>query len=296
MPYICVSVWPYIAALLAGKLSTVQCKKMHILSEIWIYPIKSMGGIPLQKSNVEARGLQYDRRWMLVNPAGRFVSQREIPELALLRTAIEAGALIVFHKDRPLDKLHIPLDLTSADLTQESVTIWDDTCTAAPFQKPVNDWFSAVLGQELRLVMMPETTRRWADEQYAPKGQHVSFADGFPYLIIGQASLDELNARLQQPLPMNRFRPNFVFTGGEPFEEDKWSDFQVGTTAFRGVKPCARCIIPTTDQETAQRAAEPLKTLATYRTFGHKIFFGLNVLWMGEGAATVRVGDALTFG
>ncbi len=138
---------------------------------------------------------------------------------------------------------------------------------------------------------MPDTTRRRADGRYAPKGQYVSFADGFSYLIIGQASLDDLNSRLAQPLPMNRFRPNLVFTGGEPFEEDNWSDFQIGSVPFRGVKPCGRCIITTADQETAQRAAEPLKTLATYRKRGNKILFGQDVVWTGEGEASIRVGD-----
>jgi len=269
---------------------------MYTLSEIWIYPIKSLGGIPLQTSVVEIRGLQHDRRWMLVDEAGRFVSQREIAEMALLRTAIDSAHLQVFHKNKPSDVLLIPLALPLKDMKQETVDIWDDTCTAAVLPKNINDWFSRVLGQTLRLVLMPESTQRWADERYAPKGQHVSFADGFPFLIIGQASLDDLNARLQEPLPMNRFRPNFVFTGGQAFEEDGWNDFQIGTTTFRGVKPCDRCIIPTTDQETAIRTAEPMKTLATYRNFERKICFGQNLVWMGEGGAMVSVGDALTFG
>jgi uncharacterized protein YcbX len=140
---------------------------------------------------------------------------------------------------------------------------------------------------------MPDTTRRWADGRYAPKGQHVSFADGFPFLLIGQATLDDLNSRLAQPLPMNRFRPNFVFTGGEPFEEDGWGEIEIGNWKFQCVKPCARCIIPTTDQETATRAAEPLKTLATFRKKGNKILFGQNVVWLGEGDAQVRAGDTI---
>ena len=148
---------------------------------------------------------------------------------------------------------------------------------------------------------MPGTTRRWADGRYAPKGQHVSFADGFPFLIIGQASLDDLNSRLEHPLPMNRFRPNFVFTGGMPFEEDTWKEFQISNFQFLCVKPCARCIIPTTDQETATRAAEPLKTLATFRKAGNKIHFGQNVVWLGAGGKTItgevhlRVSDPIFF-
>ena len=266
---------------------------MYTLTEIWVYPIKSLGGISLSSAKAEARGLQHDRRWMLVDEDGRFVSQREIPEMALLRTAIEGAELRVFHKDKPLDTLCLPLEKTAADMEHVKVTIWDDQCMASLLPKPVNDWFSVCLGQALRLVQMPESTRRWADGRYAPQGQHVSFADGYPFLLVGQASLDDLNARLGLPLPINRFRPNFVFTGGKAFEEDSWADFQIGDVHFRGVKPCARCIIPTTDQETALRAAEPLKTLNTFRKFEQKILFGQNVVWMGEGDATVSVGDQL---
>jgi uncharacterized protein len=264
---------------------------MYQLSQIWIYPIKSLGGIALQSATVETRGLQHDRRWMLVDASGRFVSQREIAEMALMRTAISDGHLEVFHKNTPSDVLRIPLDLSPRDLEQHPVTIWDDTCIAAVLPQSINNWFSAVLKHDLRLVFMPETTRRQADERFADKGQHVSFADGFPFLIIGQSTLDDLNARLPTPLPMNRFRPNFVFTGGQAFEEDNWSDFQIGNSNFRGVKPCARCIIPTTDQETAIRTAEPIKTLATYRKFGQKICFGQNLVWTGEPGAIVQVGD-----
>jgi len=266
---------------------------MKVLSEIWVYPVKSLGGIPLDSAKVEPRGLQYDRRWMLVDETGRFVSQREIPAMALLGTAIEPPHLTVFWRKNPLEKIQIPLDVPAEELEQLEVEIWNDQCPARVLPKAINDWFSENLKQKLRLVSMPDTTRRWADGRYAPKGQHVSFADGYPFLIIGQASLDDLNRRLAQPLPTNRFRPNFVFTGGKPFEEDAWSDFKIGETLFKGVKPCARCIIPTIDQETATRAAEPLKTLATFRQEGHKILFGQNVVWMGDGEERVKVGDAI---
>jgi uncharacterized protein YcbX len=124
-----------------------------------------------------------------------------------------------------------------------------------------------------------------------PEPLNVSFADGYPLLIIGQASLDGLNARLTEPLPMNRFRPNLVFTGGEPHEEDNWSDFRVGTISFRGVKPCGRCVMTTIDQQTAEKGGEPLKTLATYRKNGHKILFGQNLVALSTGK--IRVGDRI---
>ena len=261
-----------------------------LLSEIHIYPVKSLGGISLQSSVVQVRGLQHDRRWMLVNEQGTFLTQREIPEMALLGTAIEAQHLVVFEKKNPASRVLVPLDVVPEDLPEMMVEVWGDHCVAQQLPAETSAWFSAVLGQKMHLVQMPDTTHRVADARYAPPGHVVSFADGFPYLIIGQASLDDLNSRLAQPLPMNRFRPNFVFTGGQPFEEDGWSDFRIGEVAFRGVKPCARCSITTTDQDTAARAAEPLKTLATFRQVGHKILFGQNVVWMGEGEE-VRVGE-----
>jgi len=268
---------------------------MH-LSEINIYPVKSLGGISLKSAAVERRGLQYDRRWMLVDEQGTFLTQREISQMALLGTAIEPPHLVVFEKKNPVSRVLVPLEVMSGDLPQMMVEVWGDECAAQQMPPEISDWFSGVLGEKMYLVQMPDTTRRPADDRYAPPGHVVSFADGFPFLIIGQASLDDLNSRLAQPLPMSRFRPNFVFTGGQPFEEDGWSDFRIGDVAFRGVKPCARCIIPTTDQDTAARAAEPLKTLATYRQSGPKILFGQNVLWMGEEgeAAEVRVGEECT--
>lgn len=248
-----------------------------------------MGGIALTEAIAETRGLRYDRRWMLTDSSGRFMSQREIPEMALLGTAIDDRHLHVFLKTNPAKRLLIPLHFESGVLQPTNVVIWDDNCPAQIMPQAINQWFSQQFNREVQLVFMPDTTHRDTDPTYAPEGQYVSFADAFPYLLIGQASLDELNRRLADVLPMNRFRPNFVFTGGEPHEEDEWSDFRIGEVAFRGVKPCARCIIPTTDQDTAERAAEPLKTLATYRNFNNKILFGQNVICIGP-SKIVRVG------
>ncbi len=266
---------------------------MRILSEIWVYPVKSLGGMALTEAKVEPRGLQHDRRWMLVDHTGRFVSQREIPAMALLGVAVDKSHLTVFWKKNPEANIRIPLAGPTGDTETLRVEIWDDRCPALVCSSETNDWFSDNLRQHLRLVYMPDTTRRRVDEQYAPEGQHVGFADAYPFLIIGQASLDDLNSRLAQPLPMNRFRPNFVFTGGAPFEEDSWGALEIGNWKFQGVKPCARCIIPTTDQETGERAAEPLKTLATFRKQGNKILFGENLVWLGEGDGRVKVGDVV---
>lgn len=269
---------------------------MYTLSEIFIYPVKSLGGIALDEALVQPRGLQFDRRWMLTDPAGLFVTQREIARMALLATAVEPPFLRIFRKENPADYLLVPLEPPVDDMEKTRVQIFSQTCTARRHDAAVNGWFSDQLGQPLQLVFMPDTTRRPADGRYAPRGQHVSFADGFPILIIGQASLDALNRRLSQALPMNRFRPNLVFTGGEAHAEDSWKHFRINNLSFSGVKPCGRCIIPTTDQNTAERGAEPLKTLATYRRSGNKILFGQNVVWLDENRekpAVIRRGDPI---
>lgn len=263
----------------------------RILSEIWIYPIKSLGGISLQEAIPERRGLQYDRRWMLVDETGRFVSQREIPNMALLGTTIEAPFLSVFWKNKPSEKIQIPLEMDSSELEALEVEVWGDRMLAKVLPANINLWFSTQLTQNLKLVYMDDTTQRPADSRYAPPEHQVSFADGFPYLIIGQESLDDLNRRMEQALPMNRFRPNFVFSGGQAFEEDTWSQFFIADQLFQGVKPCARCSIPTTDQDTGERAMEPLKTLSEYRKKENRILFGQNVIWLGEQEFPVRVGD-----
>lgn len=263
------------------------------LTHLFIYPIKSLGGISLQEAVVERRGLRYDRRWMLVDAEGRFVSQREIPEMALLRTAITSSFLEVFSKDKPDDRVQIPLEIQPEALPKIMVEVWSDRCAARVMDDGINAWFSRVLKQAVRLVYMPDTTRRRADGRYAPPGQVVSFADGFPFLLIGEASLTDLNSRLAEPVPMDRFRPNLVFTGAEAFEEDQWLDFTIRNQPFRCVKPCARCVMITTDQETAARNAEPLKTLSTYRKKGNKVLFGQNVIWLGQEQALIRVGDTI---
>lgn len=265
----------------------------RILSQLWIYPVKSFGGIPLAEAAVFRRGLQYDRRWMLTDEAGMFITQRENVRLTLLGTAIEGNHLRIFSKKHPEQYILTPL--AEPENEKKRVQVWSVKLKAFPIPDPaVHSWLSEQLEQPVILNRMPESAKRAADGRYAPKGQYVSFADGFPFLLIGQASLDDLNARMEMALPMNRFRPNLVFTGGEPYEEDNMQDFSIGDIPFRGVKPCARCIIPTIDQDEATRAAEPLKTLSGYRRQGNKVLFGQNVVWMGDSEGRrVRVGDAL---
>ncbi len=165
-----------------------------------------------------------------------------------------------------------------AEGPEEAVVIWDDTVTAREVSARHSAWFSERLGMACKLVFFPEENIRPVDPRYKVNNEHVSLADAYPLLIIGQSSLDDLNTRLESPVPMDRFRPNLVFSGGEPFEEDTWREFTVGTNRFVGVKPCARCVLTTVNQETAERGAEPLRTLATYRKRDNKILFGQNLV------------------
>ncbi|MHA6246526.1 MOSC domain-containing protein [Pontibacter sp. CAU 1760] len=259
------------------------------LSDIYIYPIKSLGGIRLETADVEERGLRYDRRWMLVNEQGNFLTQRQHAQMALLQVALKEGGLEVQHKQDKIEPLFIPFGAATGQEIQ--VTIWDDVVLAQEVSQSATAWFTAALGMAARLVYMPPQTQRRVDPGYATHGEVVSFADGYPFLIIGQASLDDLNNRLEQPVPMDQFRPNFVFQGGAPFAEDTWLDFSIGSQRFRAVKPCARCVVTTINQQTAQKSPEPLRTLATFRQVRNKIMFGQNVLPVGTGA--VKVGDGI---
>jgi uncharacterized protein len=245
------------------------------LTEIWIYPIKSLGGIRLQKARVLEKGLEFDRRWMLVDGEGKFLTQRVHASMALFKLTLDEQHVLVKHASKN-SSCRVDLRPSVTDV-QEQVFIWDDTVRAVEVSKEVSNWFSEMLGIPCKLVYFPEENERAVDRQFATHEQ-VSLADGYPYLIVGQASLNDLNHRMEMPLPMNRFRPNFVFSGGHPYEEDEWKEFTIGSNRFVGVKPCARCVLTTVNQETAEKGVEPLKTLATYRKRDNKIYFGQNVL------------------
>lgn len=253
------------------------------LSEIWIYPIKSLGGIRLDSAKVLPKGLQYDRRFMLIDEGGLFMTQRVYPQMALFKTTISGSTLTITHQGHTLP---IPLVPTTIQLPRP-VQIWNDLVMANEVDPVYSAWFSQRLGIPCRLVFFPEGSPRAVDPRYKVNDEHVGLADAYPFLIIGQASLDDLNNRLDTPLPMNRFRPNLVFTGGQPYEEESWRNFTIGTNRFVGVKPCARCVLTTVDQQTAQKGKEPLKTLATYRNFNNKIIFGQNAVALDHNQVTV---------
>jgi len=261
---------------------------MYTLSEINIYPIKSLAGISLNSAEVEERGLKYDRRWVLVDEFKTFFTQRDFSEMALISVSLENNGLQLKHKTKTIEPLVVPFEFEHKE--KSDVVIWEDVVIGEFYNHEIDEWFSDILGIKCRLVKMPESTKRVVDKKYAGN-KIVSFADAYPFLIIGQSSLDDLNSRLEVPLPMNRFRTNFVFTGGKSFEEDNWKKFKIGNVIFQGVKPCARCVITTTDQETAERAHEPLLTLSKFRKIDNKVMFGMNLVC--ESTGEVMIGDKI---
>src|SRR5208283_5046615 len=245
-----------------------------VLSEINIYPIKSTKGISLQSALVERRGIQFDRRWMVVDETGMFLSQRDHPRLALVSTTIESDCLRVIAAGM------LPLELPKRPKPEEivQVQVHDDITKGVSAGEEARKWFSNFLGVPCRVVFMPEEILRPVDPDYAGEGDIVSFADAFPLLLISESSLDDLNSRLAVPVPMNRFRPNIVISGCGAFDEDKWKRIRVGDTVFHVMKPCARCTTTTVDQTTGVQGKEPLATLSKYRKVNGKVLFGQNII------------------
>lgn len=262
------------------------------LSQINIYPIKSLRGISLKEAEFDRKGLKLDRRWMLVDERNCFLTQRQYPKMATIGTKVEDGFLVVFNED---GGLKIPFEPESKRM--QLVKVWASEVLAEVYEDSINDWFSFVLGIRCKLVKMPDGAVRKVDPEYAISlNDEVSFADGYPFLLTNEASLADLNSRLDEPIPMNRFRPNLVVSGFEPFAEDVWRRIKIGENIFHIVKPSSRCIITTIDQETGERKnEEPLKTLAKFRSlYGDgRVFFGQNLVadCLKGKEGFLRVGD-----
>lgn len=268
------------------------------LSGINIYPIKSLGGIQLQKAKIGKKGLFLDRRWMLVDPSGKFITQRNHPKMTLigLKWLADQNQLEIY--DRKNQKAPIILNISPpSNQATISVQIWEDQCEALLVGSVYDQWFSELLAFPCRLVYMPDATKRRVSPKYAAPTDEVSFADGFPYLISNEASLANLNERLDLPITMDRFRPNLIFAGQQAWEEDQWKGFSIGAVAFRSLKPCARCTLLTVDPETGEKGVEPLRTLSTFRKINNKIYFGMNACWdhskNGDQIMEIKIGDSI---
>jgi uncharacterized protein YcbX len=276
---------------------------------LFIYPVKSLGGISVNQAQLGKRGFLYDREWQIVDRNNRFVSQREIAKMALIHTNIDEAKNVLTlslpktdeaksgtvkppgDSDEHFKLLNIPL-AQRAGAEEISVTVWDDSAQATVESAEVNESLSKFLGADLRLMRMTPAYRRQVDEAYAPgENNIVGFADGFPLLIIGEESLDDLNDRLEYPILMNRFRPNITTSGGGAFGEDTWGKIKIRDVELSLVKPCARCVITTVDQESGVQGKEPLRTLANYRKKDGKILFGQNAVFDHPGK--VEIGDTV---
>jgi uncharacterized protein YcbX len=259
------------------------------IESIWVYPIKGAKGCPRSTSPVERRGLRFDRRWMLVDESGLFLSQRKIPAMATLSPTLSDNCLTVSAPGQP----DLTLDILAPGPLR-TVTVWKSEVQAATYPKTINDWFSEALNLSCELVLMPESTIRPTNPDFSQPGDHVSFADGYPLTLASIASLNDLNERLPTPIPMTRFRPNLVAAGiHKPWIEETWDRIRIGPVFYRMAKPCGRCQVTTIDQETgAATGDEPLRTLAKFRKHGPTVDFSVNLI--PESAGHVSEGDEIT--
>jgi uncharacterized protein len=259
------------------------------LASIHIYPLKAARAVDLDESRVEPCGLAGDRRWLLVDEDGRFISQREEPALA--RVVVSCGP----------DRIRVSVEGRTGLVIAEppagaallKVSVWSSTLLAAAAGPEPDAWFSAYLGRPARLVYLDDPTRRPVDPGYCRQGDVVSFADGYPLLLTSAGSLSELGGWLaadgEAPVPMTRFRPSVVVTGAPPWAEDRWRRIRIGAVPFRVAKPCGRCVVTTTDQVTGERGRQPLKMLGRRRRFGQELVFGQNLI--PDAGGVIRVGD-----
>ncbi len=257
------------------------------VTQLRVYPIKSLPGISLDSVNVLPKGFEFDRRFMLVDENGIAITQRTHPVMSLFNVAMGNNELLVRMTN---ESVTIPLSPSTG--TEFTATIWNDTVTTIEPDAHLSEWFSNHAGVRCKLVFFPEGNPRRVDPRYDTNENHVSLADAYPVLVVGQASLDELNRRLDTQVSMTRFRPNIVFSGGEPFEEDNWGDFRIGQGTFKAVKPCDRCVLINVNPESGEKGSEPLRTLTTFRKQGNKVLFGQNVLVVS--ASKINVGDEIS--
>ena len=260
------------------------------LTEINIYPIKSTRRIALREGTVLKRGLSRDRRWMLVDDEGVFVTARQHPRLAVVATRINAETLVANAPGMP--ELVVPLQPPANPSRQ--VRIWRDGCTAVDCGAPYHRWFSQYLGISCHLVRMRSSDVRPVNPDYGRAGDEVSFADGFPLLLISEASLADLNSRLDKPVSMRRFRPNVVVAGCDPYAEDDWARIRIGALVFEVAKACSRCVFTTIDPDTGEKdpQLEPLRTLSSYRKrAAGGVFFGQNLI--PRDAGTIHLEDPI---
>jgi len=258
---------------------------MISVSSLIYYPIKACRGFEIESATIERMGLEHDRRMMVVTSEGEFLTQREFPRLALVHPKLVDGTLELSAPNYDCIQLGV-----QSSGTPWPVNVWKSKGVQAIDQgDEAAAWFSDWLGTAVRLVHIADGYKRLVNESYAVHDDdHTGFADGYPILLTSEEGLQDLNSRLESPVPMNRFRPNIVLKGCEAFEEDRWNRIGIGDVELAVVKPCARCEVTTIDKETLERKKEPLKTLGKYRKHKLGAIFGQNVIPLNGGS--IRLG------
>jgi uncharacterized protein YcbX len=267
---------------------------MYHVDAIHIYPVKSLGGMALDAADATPIGFAWDRRWMLVDAAGTFVSQRGHPSLARLSARLEPRAdggvpdLVI---TRQPDGETLVIVTAGVAAERIAVDVWGDSVLALPVSSEADHWFSTFIEKPVRLVFFPDDAARSCDPEWAAPGDKVAFADGFPYLVTTTGALAAVAAEVGTSLEMLRFRPNLVIAADEPFAEDDWRRIAVGGLPMRLVKPCGRCVMVNVDPATGRSGREPLRSLTRTRRFGSRVVFGQNAVFDGSGR--IRVGDSV---
>jgi uncharacterized protein len=261
---------------------------MIFVQSLYVYPFKSARGIPRDRARLAVTGFEWDRHWMATDVNGRFLSQRTHPRLACVETELGDSALRLKAPGLP------PLDLPFvASGPSANVQVWKDDCVGLDQGPEAAHWMSVALADEVRVVQVPRQIERRADPRFG--GEHsspVSYVDGFPFLVCNSASLTSLNERMPEPIPMERFRPNIVLEGLEPFAEDRIESLRIGGVVLRLVKPCTRCVITATDQRTGLPGVNPLPVLREFR-FDAKL---LGVKFGENAVATAGIGEEIERG
>lgn len=256
------------------------------VSAINIYPVKSLGGITLDKAHMDYAGLDHDRAWMVVKPDGQFITQRTHPQMALIHTSFQDGQLVL--SSFGMDSHTVAL--ANAGMDRIKTEVWGDQVHAIDTGDDSAKWLGQALGEQCRLVYFPSNEVRQCDPQKSRNGDHTRFADGFPLLLLSEASLADLNSRLELPVGMDRFRPNIVIHGCTAFAEDEWQKIEINGLPLRIVGGCPRCSVPTVDQTIGVLCGpEPIHTLSKYRERDGEVFFGVNAV--PDRVGTISVGD-----
>lgn len=257
---------------------------MHniFVSQLHIYPVKSLRGISVESLSLTNSGPDFDRKWMVVSPNGKFLTQRVLPKMCLINTALNNGVLTLSHSGLS------PVEVPAGGGRAIEVTVWRDTVSAEDCGDEIAGWLSAALGKECRMVFMPSGNERIATKRNYQFSSLYGFADGYPLLLASESSLAEFNTYLTRPVGMDRFRPNVVVRGSSAFAEDHWQEINIDSHSFILTSPCTRCAVPSIDQATAEKEQQVLDTLNTHRRFDKETRFGQNVVYQHE--STIAVG------